>query len=94
MTTSKASPPVRAALADEAKEQLVSFVYDGETYRILPGDEWDIAILEAAEDGKIITAAKMLLGPEQYKRFRARPRKNRDMRAFFEAAGEVMGGNS
>lgn len=82
------------ALAAEAAGHPVSVVYDGDTYTIPTGEDWDIGVLEAAESGNIVTAMKLLLGPEQWAAFRVGHTKVGQIKAFFEAAGEVTGGNS
>ncbi len=81
-------------MAAEAKNKPVALMFDGEEYQVLPGMEWDIEILEEAENGNITTALAKLLGPEQYKKFRSTHTKVGDIRRFFEEAGENFGGNS
>lgn len=67
----------------EAKGQKISFQYDGETFEVLPPAEWDVEALEAVEDQKIVTCIRLILGDEQWKRFKARPRTVGDLNALF-----------
>jgi hypothetical protein len=84
----------RNALKAEATGGDLSVVYDGDSYSIPIAEEWDIGVLEAAEGGNIVTAMKLLLGPDQWAAFRATHTMVGQMKAFFQAAGEATGGNS
>ena len=91
--TTKASSTVRNLKAEATGGDL-SVVYDGDSYNIPNAEEWDIGVLEAAEGGNIVTAMKLLLGPDQWAAFREKHTMVGQMKAFFQAAGEATGGNS
>lgn len=83
------------AQRDEAAAALITVEYDGATYEIPPSAEWDIAVLEAIEDGKVTHAARALLGAVQYECFRAGHKKIADLSALMEVIGNAVGtGNS
>lgn len=82
------------AQKQEAQGKPIVLPFGGDDYTIPTGEDWDIEVLEAAEAGQIVTATKTLLGPEQWAKFRAKHTKVGAIREFFEAAGEVIGGNS
>jgi hypothetical protein len=70
------------------------FEFEGETYTAPASSEWDLDVLEALEEGRMIAAVKALVGPEQYARFRAKHSKIADLEAFMEALqGAVGAGN-
>ncbi|WP_326792046.1 hypothetical protein OHA79_09600 [Streptomyces sp. NBC_00841] len=72
-----------------------SVEFNGDTYSVPPADDWDIDVLEAIDEGHMTTAMRALLGADQYATFRAKNRKVRDLGAFFDVAGKVVGaGNS
>lgn len=81
------------ALAEQARGEAVTVVFDGETYTLPVKEDWDIAILEAAEEGRVSTIMRLLLGPEQYAKFRSRHTKIRELNAFAEAIMARYGGN-
>lgn len=65
--------------------------FNGETYEVAPAEEWDLDVLEAIDEGRMTTALKSLIGDEQYATFRVTNRKVKDLGAFFETAGKVVG---
>lgn len=72
-----------------------SFEFNGDTYEVPPADDWDLDVLEAIDESRMTVALRALVGDEQYKTFRAKNKKVRDLGAFFEAAGKKVGaGNS
>lgn len=84
MATAK---PVKA----EALGKGVTVTYDGETYEIDPVSEWDLDVLEAYEDGRLVVLTRSLLGDEGWTRFRAKPRKVADLEGLFTALQEAAG---
>lgn len=76
----------------EALSETVSFEYDGETFTVgNDAQDWDLEVLEAFEDGKIVAAVRGLLGPDGWAQFKSKPRTVRDLNAFFETAAEALG---
>lgn len=76
-----ANTPAKA----EALGARITFEFDGETYDIAPAAEWDVDALEAFEDQKIITCVRLILGAEQWQRFKAKPRTMGDLNGLFTA---------
>lgn len=69
----------------------VSFSYDGDDYTIPPSEDWPIEVVESIEEGRVVSAIKALLGPEQYAAFRAGHSTVKDLNGLFDAAGEAVG---
>lgn len=69
----------------------VTFKYDGDTYAIPPAEDWDIEILEYAEDEKLTKALRLLLGEDQWLMFRKNHRSVRALGELFDAAGTAVG---
>ncbi|TDC33460.1 hypothetical protein [Micromonospora sp. KC213] len=82
--------PARAARA-EAAGKVAQFVFDGETYTIAPSADWDLDVLDRFEDGRVLGAVTLVLGPEQMKRFRSKPRTIGDLNALFDEAQRAAG---
>lgn len=75
----------------EAKNSTVAFEFDGDKYEIATTDEWDLDVLEAYEDGKIVATVRALVGPDGWATFRAKPRKVSALNDFFEAIQGALG---
>lgn len=75
----------------EAKSEMVSFEFDGDTYSVAPADEWDLDVLEAFEDGKVVATVRALVGPAGWATYKSKPRKVKDLDAFFTAIQEALG---
>jgi hypothetical protein len=75
----------------EATTGVVSFEFDGDAYEVPTSDNWDLDVLEAYEDGKIVATVKALVGPAGWATFRAKPRKVSDLDTFFNAIQEALG---
>ena len=73
-----------------------TFTYDGVKYTVDNTMDWDLDVLEAIEDDKIVTIVRALLGPDQWAKFKAKPRKVTDLNELFEAIAKAVGlkGNS
>lgn len=56
---------------DEALNASATFDFEGQSYTVEPSSLKDLDVLEAFEDGKLITAVRGLLGPAQWRTFRA-----------------------
>lgn len=80
----------------EALKKSNVFTYDGETYTVPNTTEWDLAVIEALEDEKIIAAVRAIVGLDQWAIFKKKPRKVEDLNSFFEAISQGAGiqGNS
>lgn len=81
-----------SARASEAHESPVTFTFDGHTYEVPPQPMWPIDVAEALEDQRFYSAARLVLGDEQWQSFKQRHRLG-DAEAFFNAFGEAIGGN-
>lgn len=79
------------AARNEATDAAAEFAYDGESYTVEPSKSWDLAALEAFEDGHVAACVRLVLGAEQWKRFRAKPRTIGDLNDLFEAAQKAAG---
>ena len=79
------------AAKSEAKKRNHFFVYDGEKYEVAPTSEWDLDVLEAVEDDKAIAIVRSLLGPEQWAKFKSKPRKVDDLNKLFQAIAKAVG---
>lgn len=75
----------------EATKNKVSFTFDGDKYQIDPTSEWDLDVLEAVEDGKIVSLVRAILGDKQWEKFKAKPRKVDDLNRLFEAISKATG---
>jgi hypothetical protein len=80
------------ALKAEALEADTVFEYDGETYTIPHSKRMPLAFLEALEDGKLVAATKVMLGPEQYATFNSKPRVVSDLNDMLETSTKAAGG--
>lgn len=80
----------------EATKKTVSFTYEGEKYTIPTTKEWDLDVIEAVEDEKIIAVVRGILGADQWATFKSKPRKVEDLNTFFNAISKAAGlqGNS
>lgn len=93
MTAAKNVSTIAAEVEEEKVPEILSFEFDGKTYTVDKDKlSEDIDILEAFEDGKIITPLKMMLGEKQWLAFRAHSKPNATkLNAFAEALFEVLG---
>lgn len=83
----------KAALEAEATNStLRQFSCDGETYTVEGEvEEWDLQVMKAYEDGKMITVAEELLGPKQWAKFMAKRPKNKNFTELTEKMFAVIG---
>lgn len=90
MTTARKSAPAKS----DAIGTFSVVEYDGATYAIPPIADWDLEVLESVEDGRITGAVRILLGDEQWRKFKA-GHKVSDLRELFKAieAAAVGPGN-
>lgn len=90
MTTNK-------TLKNEAEKADVHFTFDDEKYIVSHPKIWPLEVVEAQEEGRVATAVKGILGAEQYKLFKKKPRTLEDLDDLVEAlleAAEVELGKS
>lgn len=71
-----------------------SFQYDEETYWIQAADTWDLDVFELQESGKLISACKLMLGDDQWAKFKTKPRKAKDFNDMFLIAMKALGTKS
>lgn len=89
-----------AAKAEAATEENTVFVYkfDGDDYKFDRNDTDDVEILEAFEDGRMVTALRAILGPAQWATFKSKKRTSEDLNnmaeAMFKAVGATTGESS
>lgn len=72
----------RTSTSDE-----ITVTWRGVTYTLPQADDFPLDALEAEEQGKHLTALRLVLGPEQYKTWRGEARTARDAEEF---SSEVM----
>lgn len=79
---------------EEIKKDLVTFSFNDVEYTVDKNKiSEDLDILEAFEEGKIITPMKMLLGLKQWNAFREKEKPNAEkLGKFAEALFEKLGG--
>lgn len=84
------------AAKNEVAKIKPTFTYDGVKYTVDDTMDWDISVLEAVEDNKIVSIVRELLGPDQWEKFKIKPRKVADLNELFEAIAKAVGlkGNS
>jgi hypothetical protein len=75
----------------EATKVRPSFTFDGVKYSVDNTMEWDLEVLEAVEDDKIVSIVRALLGPDQWAKFKAKPRKVTDLNELFQAIAKAVG---
>ncbi|MGN2634627.1 hypothetical protein ACTD5D_39765 [Nocardia takedensis] len=83
----------RAALEREAEGiETVVVAFDGEEYEI-PADplDWDLAVTEAFELGRVITAVRGLLGPRQFAKVSRKRYTNRQFSELFDLLAQAGG---
>lgn len=85
--TARGQAPAKA----EAIDADVTFEHDGETYVIGPSKSWDLDALEAFDDGRMTVCVRLILGDEQYRKFKRKPRSIGDLDALFEEAQRAAG---
>lgn len=67
----------------------IDFEHDGVSYTV--AREINLDVLEALEDDKPLSAARAILGAEQWKKFRAGHSKPSDLSDLFEAYNRAVG---
>lgn len=80
----------------EATKKTVSFTYEGDKYTIPTTKEWDLEVIEAVEDEKIVAVVRGILGAEQWAAFKSKSRTVDDLNSLFTAISKAAGlqGNS
>ena len=71
---------------------MADVTWRGHTFTVMSDpDDYPIAILQATENGRILTALELILGDKQWAEFvKTKPTK-RDANDFLEVMGEVVG---
>lgn len=75
----------------EATNSPIEVEFDGETYTVPPAREWDLDVLEAYEDEKIVATVRGVLGAEQYAKFRSKRRTVGELEDLFLGIQEALG---
>jgi hypothetical protein len=95
--TARTRPGARATPADAHRAELglveVTFTWDGETYTLPHPDTWDLDVFEYVELNQMVLAAKALLGPVQWARYRAKRRTFPDLLDMFNQMWAAAGVN-
>lgn len=81
----------KTAAAAEALAETIPFTFEGNDYELLPSSEWDLEVLEAAEDGRVIALLRGLLVGDGYDRLKATKPKAKQLEAFVAEAMEALG---
>lgn len=91
-TSAEDKPALQAVQAEAEGVNTVTVEYGGRSY-VLPAslDDADASVLEAIDDRKASYAIRELLGPEQYKAFKATKPKVRDYDGLFTVYAEMIG---
>lgn len=87
MARATAAAKAEASEAETPDER--SFEFEGKTY-VLPEDLDEVALFEAYEDGRIISAARVLVGMETWKEFREKTRTMEALNEMLNAAFAAM----
>lgn len=81
----------KALVAEALEAGGVAFEYEGVEYAVPKAEDWDIEVLEAAEDGKFVTSVRVLLGDAQWALFKKKKRTNKQLQEFFEVVQKALG---
>lgn len=86
------APKKTAAQREAEGIDEVEVEFDGEIYEIAADPiDWEVSTTEAFEQGKVVTAIRQLLGPEQWKAVSAKRYRNRQFRELFDLLAEAGG---
>lgn len=91
MTDVQATTDATAAQKADATSAKLQVSYDGETYEIDPPDLWPIDLQEAVEARAPARLIAILLGDEQYRRFKRGGRPMGDLEKLALEIGKVAG---
>jgi hypothetical protein len=69
----------------------ITFEYDGETYEVVSTRKWPIRVLELAKEQDYIGCLQLILGNEQWAKFRAGHESIGELADFFTALQKVAG---
>jgi hypothetical protein len=70
------------------KDSPIVIPFHGESYKIPPGDDWDLTVLDLLFEGNLSGSIKALLGDTQYTKFRAKHHTVGLAREFVALASE------
>jgi len=93
MTVAKL-PVEKEEKAPTPEKEMITFTFNDKEYSVDKNKiSEDLDVLEAFEDGKIITPMKMLLGLKQWNAFKEAEKPNAEILGkFAEALFDVLGG--
>lgn len=80
-----------SAQADAATSKPFDVDFDGHTYTIPASEDWDLDVLDYWEQGKVVAMLRALLGPEDWKEFRSKPRSVKHASDFFSEIQKAGG---
>ncbi|CCQ44665.1 hypothetical protein ARTSIC4J27_592 [Pseudarthrobacter siccitolerans] len=83
---SQINPTAAEALGDK-----VPFTHNGVDYLLDPASEWDVEALEVFESGKVMTFLRLILGEEQYAKYKATKPKAGAVNGFLEGIQKALG---
>jgi hypothetical protein len=82
----------RNAARAAATHGKITLTHEGKTYTISPAESWSLDTLEAFEDGKVITAARSILGERQWATYKGqKPRDGKQFGELLEAISRAVG---
>jgi hypothetical protein len=55
----------------EALGKKITFTHNDVTYTVLESGQWPVEAIERFEDGAVTTAVRLILGPDEWSKFRA-----------------------
>ena len=81
----------RKAAVAEATQVPFTFSYDADHFTVPPMDDWPLAVSEKLNEGDLAGGLQLLLGDEQWQRFRDLAPTMGDVRRLFEALAPWAG---
>lgn len=91
MSTNPKLVAARKARTAEITGEPVTFPYDGDEYTIDGQVLKTLDVLEDMEEGRVIAAMKVILGPDQWTTFRRSHNSADDLGKLYEAASAALG---
>lgn len=78
-------------IAAEALHSNIEFEYDGESYAVIPTNDWTLDALEHFEDGKVLSLLREVLAEGGYAKFRQTHNAVGDIEGFMAALQKAQG---
>jgi hypothetical protein len=69
----------------------IIITWNGQHFRLVPSDDWDIETLEAIEDGKITHVLRAILADDGYDRLSKMRPKVKELESFMNKAMRALG---